>query len=72
MSDPEIPGGGYIVDSNNSPVIAIAPDGNIYTLMTGVSLGYNQKDGYMLIEVKKDGVKVSEVWYTFDFFYTIK
>ncbi len=72
LSDPEIPGGGYIVDSNNSPVIAIAPDGNIYTLMTGVSLGYNQKDGYMLIEVKKDGVKVSEVWYTFDFFYTIK
>ncbi len=43
-TDPSIPGGQYITDTSYHPLIAIARDGNIYTLDPMTTLRYRSRD----------------------------
>jgi hypothetical protein len=54
------------------PLAAIARDGNIYTLDPLVTLRYRSKDGYMSIELVRQGIVVATVEYRIDFFYTMR
>jgi hypothetical protein len=71
-TDPSIPGGQYITDTNYRPLVAIWRDGNIYTLDPLVTLRYRSKDGYMTVEILRQGIVVAIVEYRIDFFYTMQ
>ncbi len=70
-TDPSIPGGQYITDMSYRPLAALAQDGNIYILDPTVTLRYRSKDGYMSIELVRQGIVVATVEYRIDFFYTM-
>ncbi len=72
MSDPSIPGGLYLVDSNYQGVAAIAQDGNVYLLSSTASLMYGTRDGYISLGVLLSGSPVANIWYKTSFFYTVK
>ncbi len=72
VSDPSIPGGYYLVDAKNTPFFALARDGNIYPLATGVTAVISDRDGYPNFTISYQGSTIAELLYKFDFFYTLK
>ena len=46
VSDPSIPGGYYLVDSDQRSLFALARDGNVYGTATGVTATFMDKNGY--------------------------
>lgn len=72
VSDPSIPGGYYLVDSDQRALFALARDGNVYAIATGVIATFIDKNGYPNLIISSGGKKVAEVLYKFDFFYTLK
>lgn len=52
FDDPSIPGGYYIVDTNQKPIVAIARDGNIYSIATDVSAVFSEVSGYPRITLR--------------------
>jgi hypothetical protein len=72
QADVSIPWGQYITDTNYRPLAAIWRDGNIYTLDPLVTLRYRSKDGYMTVEILRQGIVVAMVEYRIDFFYTMQ
>ncbi len=71
-TDVSIPWGTYIIDSTYWPIVAIARDGNIYTLDKNLVLKYGEKNGYMIIQVVGNNGVVATIEYHLDFFYTMK
>ncbi len=73
LSDPNIAGGKYIISNTDSrPLIAIAKDGNIYSLDTALTVRIQDRDWYPLFEIYKNDRKIISLWYKFDFFYTLR
>ena len=72
ISDPSIPGGVYIVDAAYTPIVAIARDGNIYPLLSGITATFTQDAGYPQISIKSSTSSIANMLYKFDFFYTLK
>lgn len=50
----------------------MARDGNIYVLESGITLKYGAKDGYITIDILRDGISITSIEYKIDFFYTSK
>lgn len=72
LRDPNIPGGTYIIDEKGNPLIAIASDGNIYTLDQKISIQPMSQNGPLRMELS-DGMKlIGQVIYQTDFYYTLK
>ncbi|MBC7503535.1 VCBS repeat-containing protein [Candidatus Gracilibacteria bacterium] len=71
-TDISIPGGVYITDSTYHPVSAIARDGNIYTIDKTITLQYRVQDGYMTIDIIRQGAVIASIEYHIDFFYTMR
>lgn len=72
VNDPSISGGSYVIDSANRPVIAIARDGNIYPIASGVTAVLRQRDWYPQLSLRIWETTFVDVLYKFDFFYTLK
>lgn len=72
LKDPNIPGGAYVTDDAYLPLAALANDGNIYILTSGLSLSAMNENGYLAITIQKNGKKVATVLYQVNFFYTVK
>ncbi len=72
VSDPSIPGGYYMADSTQRPLLAIARDGNIYPIASGLTAVFGDRDGYPNLVILSGGKAVAEILYKFDFFYTLK
>ena len=72
LKDPNIPGGVYITDDKGIALIAIASDGNIYTLDQQILLKPTSRDGALLMELRKDTGPIARVIYHVDFYYTVK
>lgn len=70
--DPAIPWGWYVIDASYQSLLAISRDGNIYPLDPTVTLQYTSRDGYPLISASQSWKTISNFWYKFDFFYTVK
>ncbi len=70
LSDPNIPNGMYITDDSSNPILALAKDGNIYTLDDEVTLSLASEDDYIKIIATKDGQEIATFVYKIDFYYT--
>ena len=71
-NDPKIPWGAYVTDAQYNAIIAIARDGNIYTIDKNISLTISEKDGFMMISAKKGDTSIADFHYKMNFFYTTK
>lgn len=71
-NDVSLPWGIYITDTIHHPIIAIARDGNIYSLDKSIVLRYWEKNWYMIIELVRDNIVLASIEYHLDFFYTMK
>ena len=51
--DPTIPNGAYIVSRSYVALAGISQNGNISLLDPGLTLQYREKDGYLMIEIRR-------------------
>lgn len=72
LKDPNIPGGAYVTDDQKQAIAALANDGNIYLLTSGLSLVATNKNGYLAVEIQKNGKSIATVLYQVNFFYMTK
>jgi hypothetical protein len=72
VADPSIPGWLYLVDNDQRALFALARDGNVYAIATGVTATFIDKNGYPNLVISAGWKEVAEILYKFDFFYTLK
>lgn len=72
LKDPNIPGGAYITNDQHQSLAALANDGNIYILGSDLTLVPTTKNGYLAVEIQKNGKRIATVLYQVNFFYTVK
>lgn len=70
VSHAYLPGGAYIVDANFEPILAIAKDGNIYSYDKNITFELGKNTDFITIIAKKSGIKIAELEYRLDFFFS--
>jgi hypothetical protein len=71
-SDRSLPSGAYITDTSYRPLVGVSRDGQIYILDPLVTLRYTPRDGYLGIDIVRDGQVMASAVYRIEFFYTMK
>ncbi len=71
LRDPGIPGGVYITDGAQMPILALARDGNIYLLQSDISLQPIRNNNALQIEIWRNNQRLATIEYQIPFFTTI-
>lgn len=70
---PFIPGGAYLTDNNYKAILGISKEGGIGLMNTAYRLGYDQKDGYVVVRVSDaSGTNIGSFFYRIKSEYVIK
>lgn len=70
LSDPNIPNGMYITDTDSTPLLTLANDGNIYSLDDTIVLSLSNDGEYIEIIATKENTEIANFVYKIDFYYT--
>jgi len=73
LSSPDLPDGGYIIDSNHKALAGISKTGDIYLMNPAYRLIYTTKDSSIILQiVDLDKNIVANILYKIDAEYVIK
>jgi len=73
LSSPDLPDGGYIIDSDHKALAGISKTGDIYLMNSSYTLSYTTKDSSVILQiVDSDKNIVANILYKIDAEYVIK
>ncbi len=73
LSSPNLPGGGYVIDTNHKAIAGISKSGDIYILDTDYELSYATKGSHILLRIQDSRKNtVADILYKIDAEYVLK